>query len=271
MTGDDLTAANMVCGGKAEVFVEFLPASERNIRVFEHIKNSKRKPPGCYLITQIGNARGEYRFNALITDDSDVNRELDLLTIPDGLMDAGRSLEESALLNYEGKRLWVDVIKCKGVVYIMGAGHVSREVNDLAIRVGFSTVVMDDREEYVNRARFKVADDVIVLRSFEQCFKGMSPDSDSYVVIVTRGHMHDKQVLGQVLLTDAGYIGMIGSTRKRDVIYRALIKEGFTAEQLARVHCPIGINIESKTPAEIAVSIIAELINVMAQKSYGNK
>jgi xanthine dehydrogenase accessory factor len=86
------------------------------------------------------------------------------------------------------------------------------------------------------------------------------------VVIVTRGHVYDKTVLAQSLRTGAGYIGMIGSVRKKETIYKALLAEGFTQEDLKRVHCPIGLKMETETPAEIAVSIVGELINERAGK-----
>jgi xanthine dehydrogenase accessory factor len=95
----------------------------------------------------------------------------------------------------------------------------------------------------------------------------MDLDGDCRIVIVTRGHEHDRNVLAQALRTGAGYIGMIGSRRKRDTIYGALRGEGFSEEDLDRIHCPIGIAIGARTPAEIAVSIAAELIARRAGKS----
>jgi xanthine dehydrogenase accessory factor len=182
------------------------------------------------------------------------------------LQDIVHSLTESAQVEIEGQHFWVDVISNTGVVYIFGAGHISREVNELAQRVGFSTVVLDDREEYANRQRFGVPAEIIVLGSFEDCLKDAKLDEDSYVVIVTRGHVYDKVVLAQCLRTKAGYIGMIGSLRKKETIYRALLAEGFTQEDLNRVHCPIGLKMETETPAEIAVSIVGELIDERAKK-----
>jgi xanthine dehydrogenase accessory factor len=85
-------------------------------------------------------------------------------------------------------------------------------------------------------------------------------------VIVTRGHLHDKTVLEQALKTDAGYIGMIGSRRKRDLIYQELLTKGFNQADLGRVHAPIGLAIGAETPEEIAVSIVAELIQVRASR-----
>jgi xanthine dehydrogenase accessory factor len=82
---------------------------------------------------------------------------------------------------------------------------------------------------------------------------------------VTRGHLHDQAALARVLKTDAAYIGMIGSRSKRDTVYASLLKQGFCKEDLKRVHCPIGLDIGAETPAEIAVSITAELIRERAR------
>mgnify|MGYP001768485370 FL=1 len=87
----------------------------------------------------------------------------------------------------------------------------------------------------------------------------------TYIAIVTRGHLHDRDALRAALATRPAYLGMIGSRRKRDLIYAALIAEGVAAEELRRVHCPIGLPIGAQTPQEIAVSIVAELIQVRSR------
>jgi xanthine dehydrogenase accessory factor len=125
-------------------------------------------------------------------------------------------------------------------------------------------VVLDDRPEFASSERFPRAEQIKVIPSFPQAFEGLEIDRDGYVVIVTRGHLHDKTVLEQALKTDAGYIGMIGSRRKRDLIYRELLTKGFSQAELGRVHAPIGLAIGAETPEEIAVSIVAELIQVRA-------
>jgi xanthine dehydrogenase accessory factor len=151
-----------------------------------------------------------------------------------------------------------------GTVYLFGAGHVSRPVAELASVVDFQTVVLDDRAEFSNAERFPKADQIKVIPSFHQAFEGLDIDRDSYVVILTRGHLHDKTVLEQALKSNAGYIGMIGSRRKRDLIYQELLGKGFAKNELERVCAPIGLAIGAETPEEIAVSIVAELIQVRA-------
>nr|WP_321258326.1 XdhC/CoxI family protein [uncultured Pseudodesulfovibrio sp.] len=147
-------------------------------------------------------------------------------------------------------------------LYIFGAGHVSLFTARTASMIGFRTVVLDDREDFANEARFPEADEVVVLPSFAGCCDGLNMDENSFVIIVTRGHLHDRNVLAEVLRTKARYVGMIGSKKKRDKIYDSLLADGFTQKDIDRCHCPIGLTIGAQTPEEIAVSICGELIQV---------
>ena len=151
-------------------------------------------------------------------------------------------------------------------VFIFGAGHVAKQVAAISKMVGFTTVVLDDRNEFANTERFPTADQVLVLDRFDTLLQRLHMDTHSYIVIVTRGHRHDQTVLSQALKTDARYIGMIGSRKKRDTIYRNLLEGGFAQNDIDRVHSPIGLEIEAETPEEIAVSIVAELIRERAKK-----
>jgi len=105
------------------------------------------------------------------------------------------------------------------------------------------------------------------VKDFNKAMDGLEIDADSFIVIVTRGHQYDRSVLEQALKTGAGYIGMIGSKRKRDAIYEYLTAKGVTKNRLDRVHSPIGIDIGGETPEEIAVSIVAELIQVRSRQT----
>jgi xanthine dehydrogenase accessory factor len=148
---------------------------------------------------------------------------------------------------------------------IFGAGHVSRPTAQVAALCGFAVTVLDDRLDFANAARFPQAE-TRVLESFTDCFHGLPCGPEAFVVIVTRGHAFDAEVLAQALRTRAGYIGMIGSRRKRDAVYQRLRGQGFTDADLARVSCPIGLDIGAETPEEIAVSIVAELIQSRAAR-----
>jgi xanthine dehydrogenase accessory factor len=143
---------------------------------------------------------------------------------------------------------------------------VSREIAWLTNRLAFHTIVIDDRPEFANAERFPSADAVLVYPDYRHVFGDFDIDADSCIVIVTRGHRFDKQVLAQALESKAGYIGIIGSARKRNTIYQALISEGVDPDELERVHCPVGLAIDAETPAEIAVSIVAQLIQHRAHR-----
>lgn len=162
----------------------------------------------------------------------------------------------------QGREIFVEPLVHPGRVHLAGAGHVALATARIAAFVGFEVVVMDDRQEFASIERYPEASKVRVLDSFTDCIEDLGPDD--YVIIVTRGHLHDREVLAQALRTEAGYIGMIGSRRKRAAVYDSLRRDGFTDADLARVHCPIGLAIGADTPEEIALSIMAELVQVRA-------
>jgi xanthine dehydrogenase accessory factor len=161
---------------------------------------------------------------------------------------------------------FLEPLKSRPVVYLFGGGHVALPLAKLVKMVDFSLIVVDDRDEFANAERYPEADEIWV-RSFEGVLEGEMLGPEAYIVIVTRGHLYDKDVLAQTLQRETAYVGMIGSRRKRNMVYQALRDEGFTEDQLARVHSPIGLDIAAETPEEIAVSIVAELIAVRAKRS----
>lgn len=146
--------------------------------------------------------------------------------------------------------------------YIFGCGHIGRSLEPLLRYVSFDTVMLDDRKEYADKALFPLSKDVIVLDSFENSFSKITTDKTSFIVIVTRGHQGDYEVLKEALRKDHHYIGMIGSKSKVKGIYDRLLEDGFTMEELNKVYSPIGLSIGGKSPEEIAVSITAEMIKV---------
>jgi len=265
LTGEDAaTTDQMICGGKLEFLVEFLAGEPVSSREF-------RK-----LITAIQEGKKGYLIKALDTKGDTVpemerclvrNNQPVLGSFPGPeswipLLTAESIRKKSPVIaTVEGKRFFVEPTVLPGALYIFGAGHVSRPVAELASMVEFQTIVLDDRADFANKERFPKAERIIVLPSYENLFAGLDVDQDSYLVIVTRGHLHDKTVLQQALRTNAGYIGMIGSKRKQNLLYNELMEKGFTREDLERVHNPIGIDIHAETPEEIAISIVAQLID----------
>lgn len=145
---------------------------------------------------------------------------------------------------------------------ILGGGHVSWPLALFGAESGFSVIVVDDRPAFANRQRFPQAREVIC-ESFERCFEKLQITPYDYVVVVTRGHRYDMDCLRQLLSgTEPAYIGMMGSGRRTVGVAALLEEEGFDKKRIERIHMPIGLSIGALTPAEIAVSIMAELIQV---------
>lgn len=175
---------------------------------------------------------------------------------------------EPALAAFNRTRCFVQPAGLPARVFLFGGGHVAQPLAMLCQMTGFRTVVVDDRSEFADAERFPQSE-IVVPASFEGCFSKLDVGPYDFLVIVTRGHAFDKVVLAQALRTQARYIGMIGSRRKQDAIYKALADEGVVPEKLTRVRSPIGLAIGARTPEEIAVSIAAELIAVRSGLGCG--
>jgi len=150
-------------------------------------------------------------------------------------------------------------------LYIMGAGHIAQPLAEIGKMVGFRGIVWDDSEEYGNRERFPKVDEIRVC-SVDKLAEHVKVDPFSYIVIVTRGHKSDKAVLKTFIGEKSAYIGMIGSLRKVKEVFHSLMAEGVEKDQLEQVYAPIGFDVGARTPAEIAISIIAEIIAHMYGK-----
>lgn len=159
---------------------------------------------------------------------------------------------------------FIEDFDVNATAYIFGAGHVGLALEPILRYVNFTTKVIDDRPDFANRERFPDADEVIVIDSFLDAYPGIETDENSYIVIVTRGHAGDYDVLKQTLRRTTAYIGMIGSRHKVAELYRMLKEEGFSQEEIDRVYSPIGTNIYAETPEEIAISVAGEMIMVRA-------
>jgi xanthine dehydrogenase accessory factor len=144
---------------------------------------------------------------------------------------------------------------------IFGGGHISKSLAKVAKLVGFGVSIADDREAFANRERFPDADEVFA-GEYEETFTQLEVNSNSYLLIVTRGHRDDMRVLRWAITTPARYIAMIGSRRKVIAVLKEFEKEGIDRAQFERIHAPMGLEIGAITPEEIAISVCAEMIAV---------
>ena len=154
----------------------------------------------------------------------------------------------------------VDPLQPDPHLYVIGAGHVGFQLARMAGDAGFHLHVVDDREKFASPERFPGAD--VIVEPIPDWLHRADMPAAAFVVIVTRGHQHDLEAVRALAARDLRYLGLIGSRAKVARIYDALAGEGMPLECLERVHAPIGFEIGAVTPAEIAVSILAELIAV---------
>lgn len=264
LTNADAAGLGMICGGRGILLIEYVdPASASKRGLYRALLDLLTAGGTGWLVTGVSSeVDGGLAVRSCLVDSTgkatgDPVCPAETLR---GLALAGGALDGHTAGDRPG--IYVQPVGAAGTAYIFGAGHCGLSLAPLLSMVGFRTVVVDDRAALADPERFPTADRILVPDSFDGALEGLPVDRQSYLVIMTRGHAHDRAVLEQALRTEAGYIGMIGSTKKISGIFQALRERGFSEADLARVHAPIGLAIGAETPEEIAVSIAAEMIQV---------
>lgn len=162
--------------------------------------------------------------------------------------------------------IFFEVLHSEPRLIIAGAGYVAQALARLASRLDFHTLVVDDRRDLADPNVFGDAAS-LTFGDIPETLASIEPDKNSFIVIVTRGHHLDEEALRAALASKAAYVGMIGSPSKVKHIFKNLLQQGCTQEDLARVHAPIGLDLGAETPDEIALSIAAEIVMLRRQAS----
>lgn len=165
--------------------------------------------------------------------------------------------------------VFIEYILDKPNLIICGGGHIALPLCNIGKMLEFKTTIIDDRIEFANTERFPMADRVLC-KDFNEAIEEVKPNKSTYFVIVTRGHKDDRKCLEKILTKDFFYVGMIGSKGKVAFVINNMLENGYTKEQIEKVHTPIGLNIGGQTPAEIAVSIAGEMILEKNKIEAGN-
>ncbi len=160
--------------------------------------------------------------------------------------------------------VYIEPVMLEPHLVILGAGHVGKTLSKLARFSGFRVTVVDDRAEFANRENIPDANDIVV-NAFDRAFEQVPVDKKTFIVVATRGHNHDLDAVKAALRTDSQYLGLLGSRRKKGLLYGALADSGFSRQDIERVIIPVGAPIGSVTPEEIAVSIMAQIIEKRRQ------
>lgn len=250
LTKDDVQNLGMICGGAVTVYFHYIPAGDPDtIALAQEAEKRFSLDQDLWLVSDIA-AGGALS----LADRSNPELAPHLTRHPHRIQEGG-------------KELYIEQIHSAGKVYIFGGGHVAQELVPVLAHVGFRCVVMDDRAEFTRPELFPGAQQVIQgdLRNISNYLRIGSED---YVCVMTRGHAFDTLVQAQVLKCCPCYCGVIGSRAKAAGVRKVLKEEyGLTDAELDLVTTPIGLDIKGETPAEIAISIAAQMILHRAQRN----
>ncbi len=268
LTADLSSGEGSICGGEATILIDTRPGD--HTEAFEGVSKSlSQRQPGVLATFIVRNSRGEIslaRHWVIIGENFAVDSEMPYAEFAEEIE---KSLTENKtnLLKIEEKTsLYLEPIYPLPHLIIAGAGHIGQALSHLGSLLDFEVTVIDDRPEFNNEERHPEADNIIV-DDIGKAMRAAPISSETYIVLVTRGHKSDALALRQCIGSKAAYIGMLGSARKVRLIRKQFLEEGWaTPAQFDRIYAPIGIDTESETVQEIAVSIAAQLVVVRRQK-----
>lgn len=243
LSPDQVNSIGMVCGGAVTVYFQILSARDRPVLQKWLTASEDNRAAWLYLAFS---EKAVSEFSVLYENE-----------LPGGDLFGTKA-------KFTGQ-VYTEPICIPGRVYIFGGGHVGAALAPVLASVDFRVTVFDNRPAFSDNARLPGAERVI-LGDYHNIFDQIELTKDDYAVIMTPGHQADYDVLAQVLRTDAAYIGCIGSKKKAAHTNEQLLAQGLSENDLARIHSPIGLDILAETPAEIAVSIAAELIRVRKER-----
>ena len=280
MTEKQAGESGLNCGGTVRIYTEPVD-NQAGIEEYGQVLQAREERRGCVVATLLDASRTPVSWQGRMLIREDGTRQGTLgaeeadekvLAQAEGVLqkEAGRVVElelepgvagDLGLAPGQAAEVFLEPFLPAPVVYVFGGGHVGGQIGKLAKGVGFRVVVIDDRPMFANPARHPDVDECVV-EEMESAFQMLDIDARSYIVAVTRGHQHDEKVIERAVATPARYIGMLGSERKKMLMWKQLEERGVARERLDRVYAPIGVNVGADTPEEIAVSVVAELIKV---------
>lgn len=240
--GGEASRTGMVCGGAVTVCIQSLGAEQ--LPALERVTDFLQSGSPCLLLIQ----NIEQAPTLVIYGAEELPEALSQRPQTAPLLEGG---------------MYTEPLGRDGVLYLFGGGHVGQALAPMLAQVGFRVVVFDSREEIAQPQNFPGAERV-VLGCFERIGEQVQLTPRDYAVVMSPGHQHDLEVLCQVLEQKPYYVGCMGSRKKRAFLWGELERRGFSRTQIEAIHLPIGLDIGGETPAEIAVSVTAQLIQVRA-------
>lgn len=254
---NDVADLGMICGGKVTVYFQYMAAGdERTLALLRYLLSALDGTDSVWLVRKLRDNdvidMGLYTKKGLLF--STEISEADILPM----------ISSRAMISTD---YHVEPVVTEGTVYVFGGGHVSQQLVPVLSKVGFRVVVFEDRPEFSTPELFPTAAEIIRGDFGDIKGSGVEIREGDYVVVMTRGHQNDYDILEQTLRTGVSYVGCIGSRKKVAATTEKLLAAGVPKEMLAHMYSPIGIEIKAETPEEIAVSVTAQLILHRAERS----
>ena len=257
LTKNDVQDLGMICGGAVNVYFSYIPANDGYVLgIAEEAERRFVEGEDLWLLSEISDGGKLGLWSAA--------EGFFGLEAPEWTRDI--MSRHPTRRKQDGRDFYVEQINSSGKVYVFGCGHVAQELVPVLEHVGFRCVALDDRPEFANERVMRGAEKVLLV-DFENIGASVTIGPEDYICIMTRGHAYDTVVQAQALRTPACYIGVIGSKAKTAGVQRQLREQGFTDEDFKRITTPIGLDIKAETPAEIAISIAAQMIEVRAGRN----
>ena len=220
---------------------------------------AKRERLGAVVTVVAGPDLGA---NAVVDfDEGVVAGALPVDVADDVLADAGQLMEheQNRTLSYGERELFIETVAPQPRLLVFGAGHVAQPLSRMAQELGFRVIVSDARTTWATEERFPHVDQLIVAWP-DEVFEQIEPDRRTYVVMLSHDARFEKPVLAAVRNAPVRYVGAMGSRRTARQRVEHLTAEGWSDEEIERIHAPIGIDIGAEQPAEVALSILAEIV-----------
>ena len=263
---EDLAAEDgLVCGGTMFFLIDPVYRPEQYLDVAKEIDAAYEGGPSVALASLIrsANGLGSIGSKLFIREDGSTEGSLGDLRLDRDAVNRARNLMAMGRNDYviteEGVEYFIEAYTTPPQLVICGGGHVSRALASHAKPLGFRLFITDDREEFANTQRFPEAD-MVVAKKPEDALKELPINANTFIVVATRGHRFDNVALAAAADTPARYVGLMGSKRKTILIYEDLVRMGLDEERLREIRSPIGLDIHARTPEEIAISIMGEIL-----------
>ncbi|MEX2599908.1 MAG: XdhC family protein [Dehalococcoidia bacterium] len=261
---EDIAARDgLVCGGSMYFYIDPVLAPDNFADLSSDITNAYEGGPSLAIATIVQSNRLTMGARIVVREDGAATGTLGDAALDAQAIAAARDVmpmgKNTRVRTEHGDEVFVEGYTAPASVALVGGGHVNLQVAKVAQLLGFRVMVTDDRREFANKDRFTMAEAVSVA-PYDQGLGQLPINANTAIVIGSRGHHFDDLALEAAVRTPASYVGLLGSKRKTVLIYESLLKKGISLDRLKLVRAPVGLDIGGRSPEEIAVSIMSEIV-----------